>query len=204
MSWTKEVWQKSLPIYERITRHPFIAELAAGTLAQEKFARYLAQDEIYIKNYGEEMFLLADMLPDVGMQEMFRAYCRLVRKHSMQGYSQPIQKTLIRIDSDLTAAQKAMVKSYSSSMIDAVTLPNSTKLGSMAGNGGYASRYPTITFEGVFCINYYFKPSKTPVGNITMYVWDQAAYNNATSLSKGNATKVINMTKSNKEMIELF
>ena len=76
MSWTKEVWQKSLPIYERITRHPFIAELAAGTLAQEKFARYLAQDEIYIKNYGEEMFLLADMLPDVAMQEMFRAYAK--------------------------------------------------------------------------------------------------------------------------------
>lgn len=74
MSWTKEVWQKSLPIYERITRHPFITELADGTLETERFARYLAQDEIYIKNYGEEMFLLADMLPDEAMRKMFRAY----------------------------------------------------------------------------------------------------------------------------------
>ncbi|MBQ8271712.1 MAG: thiamine phosphate synthase [Tidjanibacter sp.] len=74
MSWTKEVWQKSLPIYERIIRHPFITELADGTLATERFARYLAQDEIYIKNYGEEMFLLADMLPDEAMRKMFRAY----------------------------------------------------------------------------------------------------------------------------------
>lgn len=37
------------------------------------------------------------------MQEMFRGYSRLVRKHSMRGYSQPVQKTVIRIDSDLTA-----------------------------------------------------------------------------------------------------
>lgn len=76
MSWTQEVWQKSLPIYERILAHPFIAELAAGTLATDKFVRYIAQDEIYIKNYGEEMFLLADMIPDKAMQEMFRAYAK--------------------------------------------------------------------------------------------------------------------------------
>jgi AraC-like DNA-binding protein len=37
------------------------------------------------------------------MLEMFRAYCRLVRKHSMKGYSQPIQKAIVHIDSDLTA-----------------------------------------------------------------------------------------------------
>ena len=75
-SWTKQVWEASKPIYERIIAHPFITELAAGTLAQEKFARYLAQDEIYIKNYGEEMFLLADMMPDKDMQTMFRAYAK--------------------------------------------------------------------------------------------------------------------------------
>lgn len=76
MSWTKEVWQKSLPIYERIIGHPFIKELADGTLATERFARYIAQDEIYIKNYGEEMFLLADMMPTVEMREMFRAFAK--------------------------------------------------------------------------------------------------------------------------------
>ncbi|MBQ2248503.1 MAG: thiamine phosphate synthase [Tidjanibacter sp.] len=72
MSWTKEIWQKSLPIYERIIAHPFIKELADGSLATERFVRYIAQDEIYIKNYGEEMFLLADMMPNEQMREMFR------------------------------------------------------------------------------------------------------------------------------------
>lgn len=37
------------------------------------------------------------------MQDMFRSYCRLVRKHSMKGYSAPIQKTIAQIDADLTA-----------------------------------------------------------------------------------------------------
>lgn len=77
MSWTKEVWQKSMPIYLRIIDHPFIKELSAGTLAAEKFVRYIAQDEIYIKNYGEEMFMLAEMIPEEdGMQDMFRAYAK--------------------------------------------------------------------------------------------------------------------------------
>lgn len=37
------------------------------------------------------------------MQEMFRSYCRLVRKHSMKSYSPPISKAITFIDSDLTA-----------------------------------------------------------------------------------------------------
>lgn len=36
------------------------------------------------------------------MSEMFRSYCRLVRKHSIRQYSPPIQKVITYIDSDLT------------------------------------------------------------------------------------------------------
>lgn len=35
------------------------------------------------------------------MAEMFRTYCRLVRKHSMKDYSPPVQKALIFIDANL-------------------------------------------------------------------------------------------------------
>lgn len=76
MSWTKKAWEASLPIYERIIAHPFIKELSEGTLATERFVNYIAQDEIYIKNYGEEMMILADMLPEGPMQQMFRAYAK--------------------------------------------------------------------------------------------------------------------------------
>lgn len=37
------------------------------------------------------------------MREMFRSYCRLVRKHSMKSLSLPVQKTILLIDSDLSA-----------------------------------------------------------------------------------------------------
>lgn len=37
------------------------------------------------------------------MRDMFRTYCRLVRKHSISRYSPLIQKVIIQIDGDLTA-----------------------------------------------------------------------------------------------------
>ena len=37
------------------------------------------------------------------MVDMFKSYCRLVKKHSMKQYSAPVQKAIIYIDSDLTA-----------------------------------------------------------------------------------------------------
>lgn len=37
------------------------------------------------------------------MREMFRSYCRLVRKHSLKNYSLVVQKTILLIDSDLAA-----------------------------------------------------------------------------------------------------
>lgn len=37
------------------------------------------------------------------MLEMFRAYCRLVRKHTMQGLSPIVRKAVLMIDSDLSA-----------------------------------------------------------------------------------------------------
>lgn len=37
------------------------------------------------------------------MTEMFRSYCRLVRKHSMQGFSPIVRKTVLLIQSDLSA-----------------------------------------------------------------------------------------------------
>lgn len=42
-----------------------------------------------------------DVMPSL-MAEMFRAYCRLVRKHAMKDYSPPVQKALIYIDANLT------------------------------------------------------------------------------------------------------
>ena len=76
MSWSKEVWEKSRDIYESILELPFIKELADGSLPSDKFARYIAQDEDYIGNYGRQMFELAELLEDPAEKEMFQAFAQ--------------------------------------------------------------------------------------------------------------------------------
>lgn len=97
------------------------------------------------------------------------------------------------VNGALTEDQKALIDAYSSDMMASVIQPDSEKLGQMVNNGGYVRRYPTISFEGAFCINYYFLPAETPVGDITMYVWNQRDFYNANTLSKDNATEAITM-----------
>jgi AraC-like DNA-binding protein len=52
------------------------------------------------------------------MKEMFRSYCRLVRKHTMKRYSPLVQKTVLLIESDLSAdlTSSALAKSQSVSL----------------------------------------------------------------------------------------
>ena len=73
-TWSENIWAKSLKIYNSILEEPFIKELAAGTLSADLFARYIAQDEIYIGNYGRQMYELADLMTTPEDKELFTAY----------------------------------------------------------------------------------------------------------------------------------
>ena len=75
-SWTKQVWAEALPIYNEIIDHPFIKELADGSLAVERFDRYIAQDELYVGNYGRQMFELAELIDDPASKAMFEEFAR--------------------------------------------------------------------------------------------------------------------------------
>ena len=75
-SWTREAWAAALPIYNDIIEHPFIKELAAGTLDTARFDRYLAQDELYIGNYGRQMFELAELIDDPAAHDMFVEFAK--------------------------------------------------------------------------------------------------------------------------------
>lgn len=50
----------------------------------------------------EQMSQLSENAPL--MHEMFRSYCRLVRKHTMKQYSPTVQKIILLIDSDLSSS----------------------------------------------------------------------------------------------------
>lgn len=59
------------PVMARICAHPFLQEMANGSLSRESFKTYLEQDCIYMANYGDEFRHLAHMLPKSRLQELF-------------------------------------------------------------------------------------------------------------------------------------
>lgn len=69
-AFTRRMWQAAAPVYERIIGHPFIVELADGTLDRSRFAYYLAQDTKYIGGFVSVMSAMAARAPtrkDVAM-----------------------------------------------------------------------------------------------------------------------------------------
>ncbi|MCF0175150.1 MAG: thiamine phosphate synthase [Bacteroidales bacterium] len=106
--WTAEAWRGSEKIYEDICAHPFITELASGTLAQEKFMRYIAQDEVYLKAYGDHMYKLADMLPEGDMKAMFYEFAKsgMEMEHAMH------ELLIERFNIDLKVEGSHVTKAY--------------------------------------------------------------------------------------------
>lgn len=52
MTFMEEMVRKNIPIWDTCAETPFVKELQAGVLPEEKFRRYMIQDSIYLKNYA--------------------------------------------------------------------------------------------------------------------------------------------------------
>lgn len=61
-SW--EAWARNAAAYETIRSMPFNAELAAGTLPQDRFRHYIVQDAHYLIGFGRALSLAAAKAPD--------------------------------------------------------------------------------------------------------------------------------------------
>ena len=96
-------------------------------------------------------------------------------------------------NASLTAAQKALPAAYDASMIKTVSSPSTMKQGIFLNNSGFASRKPAISFEGAFCINYFFTPNYAPENGITLYYWNASSYNRAGVLTIANASGSIKL-----------
>ena len=59
MTFTDEAWQAAGEILGAIERHPFVTGLADGTLPEERFAYYMAQDALYLADYARMLALAA-------------------------------------------------------------------------------------------------------------------------------------------------
>jgi hypothetical protein len=78
-------------------------------------------------------------------------------------------------------------------MVSAVASAPADKQGIFANNQGFAKRTPSISFEGAFCINYFFTPKYAPDSGITMYYWSAEDYNATSVLTTSNATGKIKL-----------
>jgi len=73
-TWCDNVWRVIAPVMEELRQHPFVQQMAAGTLSREVFVRYLQQDSIYLANYSREMLQLADQVVDAEQKLMFKRF----------------------------------------------------------------------------------------------------------------------------------
>ena len=96
-------------------------------------------------------------------------------------------------NASLTSNQMALPDAYRADMVQAVPNASAEKQGMFANNKGFSVRKPAISFEGAFCINYFFTPAYAPVDGITLYYWKEADYASADVLSVDNATGAIVM-----------
>lgn len=159
-------------------------------------------DTLYFKIYVKQAdgtYLYSDIL---GYSAKTYAYNRLEKSSSeelkalcvaMLNYGAAAQeafgyKTDSLMNADLTTEQKALVKSYDASMMDAVVSADSTKTTAFPKNeSAFTGMSSTVSFEGAFSINYYFTPAHTVDDYMVMYWWDAQTYASAEALTKENA-----------------
>ena len=70
-AWTDKAWNHALPVIQDIQCHPFVQGLKDGSLPKADFINYLEQDMVYLKNYGEEMAMLSQLMPTPPMKQLF-------------------------------------------------------------------------------------------------------------------------------------
>lgn len=68
MKWSEEAWNNIEPIFNEILSLPFIKELQAGTLPDDKFLFYMHQDSIYLSSYGQVLAHIASRMPDASFR----------------------------------------------------------------------------------------------------------------------------------------
>ncbi|GJE09403.1 MULTISPECIES: TenA family protein [Methylobacterium] len=63
-SFSRDAWTRNAAAYEAIRVMPFNAELAAGTLPQDRFRHYIVQDAHYLIGFGRALSLAAAKAPE--------------------------------------------------------------------------------------------------------------------------------------------
>jgi hypothetical protein len=89
----------------------------------------------------------------------------------------------------------ALTDAYRTDLLKSVVKPDAAKSGAFAATAsGFTKKAPAVSFDGAFAINYFFTPSTTVQGNMTLYYWNAEDYEAAGELTADNATGSMTMT----------
>ena len=100
------------------------------------------------------------------------------------------------MNASLTDQQLSLVGAYDSGMATEPNGVDSGKVGDFLETAaGFDIRYPSVSFEGAFAVNYYFAPSFQVEGEMTFYYWTQEDYEAADILTMENCTGAKTMVK---------
>jgi hypothetical protein len=98
------------------------------------------------------------------------------------------------MNAELTAAQKALVIPYDKTLFTGAVAAASSKTTNFAATStGFSKKSVTVSFEGAFCVNYYFTPNATVYGDMTLYYWTPEDYAKTTKLTTSNASGSMTM-----------
>lgn len=70
-SWSARLWQDIEPTFAAILAHPFLTGLTDGTLNEESFAHYVAQDAHYLRDYARALAIVGAKAPSLADTAMF-------------------------------------------------------------------------------------------------------------------------------------
>ena len=121
--------------------------------------------------------------------EAMKALCVAMLNYGAAAQTYFGYKTDDLMNAELTDAQKALVVSYDETLFKGAVAADTAKTVNFTKSAtGFSSRSASVSFEGAFAINYYFAPSVSVAGDLTMYYWTPADYAAASVLTAGNAS----------------
>ncbi|NHN55073.1 thiaminase II [Calidifontibacter sp. DB0510] len=71
MTFSHDAWERARPVLQAIERHPFVLGLGDGTLSRSRFDYYMAQDALYLVDYGRSLALAGSQAGDVDSVEFW-------------------------------------------------------------------------------------------------------------------------------------
>jgi thiaminase/transcriptional activator TenA len=97
MSFTDDLWKQIGPIYDSILQHPFLNQMADGSLSRERFAFYMKQDALYLQEFSKALAVAGAKAPATDQMLFFvnsAHTCAIVERALHEGYFKDFGVTL--------------------------------------------------------------------------------------------------------------